>query len=183
MADDGNKTEQPEGVTPDAPEGGVTPPAASDEGVTPPTNQNPDDEAPVTRADLEKVTSALAKERDANKDLRSKIKGLVDPDEAQQQVKSVEDQLTTITQERDSLASQVARLTVALETGLPMELAKRLTGDTEDELRADAEALAQWKRPSVGTPHARTGAGENGSAPVPFDARRVAEEAASRARF
>lgn len=32
---------------------------------------------------------------------------------------------------------------IALETGLPMELRSRLTGETEAEIRADAEALAK----------------------------------------
>jgi hypothetical protein len=165
MSDDGNKTEQPEGVTPDAPEGGVTP-SAADEAVTAPDPKP--DEAPVTRADLEKVTAALTKERDANKDLRSKIKGLVDPDEAQQQVKTVEDQLTAITHERDRAVSDALRFRVALEAGITtVKGAMRLVGDTEEELRADAaEYLAEFPQPpKVGTPHAKVGAGENGGQP------------------
>lgn len=167
MTDKAAQTEQPDGVKPDAPEAGVTPEAAgvkpdkSPEGVTP---SQP--EASVTQADLDKIRQALDKEREQNKDLRSKIKGLVDPDQAAEQVKSVEDQLRTVTQERDQAQAEVLRLTVALAKGLPPDLARRLVGSSEDELTADADALLALVKPKVGTPHAKTGAGENGDQPA-----------------
>lgn len=48
------------------------------------------------------------------------------------------ERLAEVTTERDALALQVARLTVAAETGVPADL---LRGDTADELRAHAQAL------------------------------------------
>lgn len=43
--------------------------------------------------------------------------------------------------ERDALAAENLRLAVALEKGLPPDLAKRLVGSTRDELEADADTL------------------------------------------
>lgn len=40
--------------------------------------------------------------------------------------------------ETDSVKTRIAR-----ETGIPYELAERLTGDTEDDIRKDAEGLAK----------------------------------------
>jgi hypothetical protein len=75
-------------------------------------------------------------------------------------------------EERDKLTGQIAELTKAKETaeaaakkaeagalrmriaaekGLPSELAERLRGDTEEELRADAEGLSKLVG-SAGTP-------------------------------
>ena len=44
--------------------------------------------------------------------------------------------------ERSLLRSRIAR-----EAGLPAELSDRLTGETEDELKADAQALAKLVQP------------------------------------
>ena len=38
-------------------------------------------------------------------------------------------------------ARAAAKTNIAIETGLPIELANRLTGDTEEELKADAKKL------------------------------------------
>lgn len=42
-----------------------------------------------------------------------------------------------------SARSDLAKTRIALEKGLPLELANRLTGETEDELRSDADSLSQ----------------------------------------
>ena len=54
-----------------------------------------------------------------------------------QQTDPAED-LAKVTAERDALAVQVLRLTVAAETGVPADL---LTADTDEALRAQATAL------------------------------------------
>ena len=41
---------------------------------------------------------------------------------------------------------------IAYENKLPLELANRLIGETEDELKADAEQLASLVRPSAAPP-------------------------------
>lgn len=42
-----------------------------------------------------------------------------------------------------STRSDLAKTRIALEKHLPMELAERLRGETEDELRSDADSLSQ----------------------------------------
>lgn len=45
-----------------------------------------------------------------------------------------------------------AKTRIALETGLPYELANRLNGNTEEEIRKDAEGLAKLVSPKQGAP-------------------------------
>ena len=45
------------------------------------------------------------------------------------------------------------RAKAALAAGLPQELADRLTGDTEEAIRKDAELLAGLTKSAQGTPH------------------------------
>lgn len=83
--------------------------------------------------------------RDAERQLREKddqLKALQDKD------KSDSERLTEkVTQLEKDLATATARadrFEVALEKGLDMTRAKRLTGATRDELEADADELITW---------------------------------------
>ena len=62
-----------------------------------------------------------------------------------------EAQIGTLTQERDALQASVrahetnsVKLRIAHETGIPFEMANRLSGETEKDIRADAEAIAKF---------------------------------------
>ena len=71
-------------------------------------------------------------------------------------VANLQQQLETVTQERDTHANSVATLQaqvkgyqtaelrqkIAREKGIPAEMANRLTGETEKDIRADADAMA-----------------------------------------
>jgi seryl-tRNA synthetase len=65
-----------------------------------------------------------------------------------------------VREERDSLAQEVQRLQtremqsrIGAEFRLPAEIAQRLNGATEEEMRTDAEALSRHvARPHAGTP-------------------------------
>lgn len=57
--------------------------------------------------------------------------------------------LQTTTQERDTATATVARLEVALEKGLSAVLAKRLVGNTREELEADADELLKTFSPAA----------------------------------
>lgn len=59
---------------------------------------------------------------------------------AKRNANSVVDDLT---KERDSIAQENLRLSVGYELGLPLALAKRLSGGTREELIADAEELVK----------------------------------------
>lgn len=58
--------------------------------------------------------------------------------------------LNTVAEEKETLSKQVAafkqkelKTRIAMEHKIPFELAGRLTGETEDELKADAQSLSQ----------------------------------------
>ena len=48
------------------------------------------------------------------------------------------------------------KIRIALENGLPFELANRLSGDTEEELKADALKMASFMKPSNNMPSRNT---------------------------
>lgn len=54
---------------------------------------------------------------------------------------------------------------VAMETGLPYAMAQRLTGDTEDAIRADAQSLLDAMGPKAEAPLATSEVRDNGSGP------------------
>lgn len=74
----------------------------------------------------------------------------------------------------------MAKTRIALEKGLPQELAARLTGETEDDLRKDADTLAQLfgsqqkksgAEPSRShEPAKKTGNGQSGEEAFPAEA-------------
>lgn len=99
----------------------------------------------MTQEDFDNALSArLAREREK----------AVKPYADYEQIKSDLSTAQTTLGERDatiadlnvqlkSTRSDLAKTRIALEKGLPMELANRLTGETEDELRSDADSLSK----------------------------------------
>lgn len=74
-----------------------------------------------------------------------------DYDELKGQIGTLTNQLSALTTERDNLNAQIrahetnsVKMRIAHETGIPFEMAARLSGDTEDAIRADAEAMAKY---------------------------------------
>lgn len=73
-------------------------------------------------------------------------------------VAGLQQQVSTLTGERDAHASTIAQLQqqvkgyetaalkqrIALEKGIPIQMADRLAGDNEKDIRKDAEALAKF---------------------------------------
>lgn len=71
-------------------------------------------------------------------------------------VANLQQQVSTLTTERDTHANTIAQLQqqvkgyqtaelkqqIAKEKGIPLEMASRLSGETEKDLRADADAMA-----------------------------------------
>lgn len=92
---------------------------------------------------------ALQAERTARKKLEDEIKALRPlakaakdaEDSKKDEVQRLTEQLATLTKERDSATLTNARYKVALDKGLSLTRAKRLVGDTEEELAADADEL------------------------------------------
>lgn len=96
-----------------------------------------EDEAPA--ADLESVLKSLRKKNRENQNLRKRVK------DAEETAKDA----TTLKTDNQRLATENMRLTVAVNHGLPMELAKRLVGATVEEMEADAADMLKLFAKSV----------------------------------
>lgn len=78
-------------------------------------------------------------EQSANK----KYEGYTSPEDLQTIKKDYELQIETVKNENSSLKASRLRSKVANEFKLPAEMASRLQGTTEEELRTDAKTLAE----------------------------------------
>jgi hypothetical protein len=127
---------------------------------------------PNTSDDIVKTLREEAKARRLeNKALKAELedlRGKVAQTPSAEAVTKLEQLLESERQEREALKREAAdakrtelKLTIGAEFGLSPALAKRLVGETEDELRADAEAL----KPHVATPP--TGPQRPGSSTTP----------------
>lgn len=132
------------------------------DGETPETDTAPAEQGETPAPDISGLKSALAKERQAReraerdrKALRDQIGQLVSPEKFE----TVEAQVTTLTQERDAAAARALRLEVALDKGLPAALARRLLGDTREEIESDADELLSTMGGRPATPDAKAGTG------------------------
>jgi hypothetical protein len=124
------------------------------------------------KAELERTRAALAK---ANKEAASyRIKAQKAEEEKQKrkeaemtELERLQQQLSDIQAERDNLRLDMLRKRVAAAVGLPDILAGRLQGETEEELKADAEALLETlPKPAPKLPTiAATNPGNNAQAP------------------
>lgn len=75
----------------------------------------------------------------------AEFEGFISPDEHQQA-------LDALTASHKSEMLKSYREKAAVMSGLPAELAERLTGDTEEDIRKDAEMLAAFTKKGHGTP-------------------------------
>lgn len=101
------------------------------------TEEEEEDEAPA--ADLESVLKSLRKKNRENQNLRKRVK------DAEENAKDVD----TLKADNQRLATENMRLTVAVNHGLPMELAKRLVGATVEEMEEDAADMLKLFAKSV----------------------------------
>ena len=98
---------------------------------------------------------------DAVKDLKADLDRKVK--EANDAVKVVEDKLkerdqsmSELTKRAEAAENKLLKNKIAYENNLPLELAGRLIGNTEEELKSDAESLASLMKPKTTAP-LRTG--------------------------
>lgn len=111
------------------------------------------------------VTEAVAK----------KYEGYISPDEAKKSAEQIEvltKELETgkatikeLTAKNSAYEISSAKMRIAQEYGLPLELAERLSGSTEDELKKDAEVLSSFVKPNH-KPRPRSNEGGNGMSGV-----------------
>jgi len=113
-----------------------------------------DDPKPVTGDDPNAgAKTALAAERKARRDAEAKSKDLEQrlaaiEDKDKTEVERLTAQVASLTTDLATATVTGARLKVALEKGLTATQAKRLVGDTEEDLSADADELLADLAPS-----------------------------------
>jgi hypothetical protein len=100
-------------------------------------DQHTEQDADHWKAMSRKNEAALKREREARKQLEEKVKGLLTPEEVQ----SKDQMLASAQREAEAAKSEALRLRVALAEGIPVDLAERLRGTTEEEIREDAQTL------------------------------------------
>ena len=118
---------------------------ADDPKTDPPAPADPDPAAATADdrlPDDHPVVKALHKANEEAKQARLKVQEFEDAQ------KSEVDKLNDRIKELEPTAKEAARLRVALDKGLTLKQAKRLSGDTEEELAADADDLLE----DLGTP-------------------------------
>lgn len=109
---------------------------------TPSDDPKPDDEpfdAARARATIDRQRASEAAAIERAKKAEARAKELEDAGKSDAERR--EEKHSATEKENGSLKSENARLKVALELGLTASQAKRLVGETEDELKADAEEL------------------------------------------
>ena len=156
----------------DPQEGEIVSEDETPEGVDAPgaSESVPEDEAAVavevTEAELAKWKKRHKASERQLRDLRKQVKELVDPAE----VATVEAQLTDATGSLRQAEAEALKYKVALEVGLPMDLAIRLQGADRDEMIADAENLKQLMKPKkAGAGNAAAVSGPQNEAAKPQD--------------
>ena len=87
-------------------------------------------------------------------EVKKSYEGYISPDEAKKLTEQVEALTKQLTEKDTSIADLTAKnkayetasvkARIAHEKGLPFELAERLSGETEEDIAADAESLAQF---------------------------------------
>ena len=142
-----------------------TPEPADDPKTDPPAPADPDPAAATADdrlPDDHPVVKALHKANEEAKQARLKVQEFEDAQ------KSEVDKLNDRIKELEPTAHEAARLRVALDKGLTLKQAKRLSGDTEEELAADADDLLEdlGTRPTIPTRPSGQG---GGSAPSDAD--------------
>lgn len=80
-------------------------------------------------------------------EVTKQYEGYVSPEDAKKQADQIAQltkQVSDLTAKNTAFEQSALKAKIAHEKGLPFELADRLTGTTEDELRKDADMLSQF---------------------------------------
>lgn len=126
------------------------------------------DDAKALKADYEKRIE------EANKSVK----------EAQEKLKTFDTTVSDLTKRAEAAETSLLKNKVANEYKLPLELANRLIGTTEEELKADAESLSGILKPSsAGAPPLHIGNQTQSGNASTFDAGMAEVVAAVNAQF
>lgn len=126
------------------PQGDATPEPQGDEKKNPPQGEQQPPQGDADGTDWK--AEARKWEKAAKKDAAEKAK-------AEQQLQAIKDvasgkdaQATEAEKRAARAELEAVKFRVAYEAGLPPDLAERLKGDSEEELKADAEALVKYAK-------------------------------------
>ncbi|MCC8135069.1 MAG: DUF4355 domain-containing protein [Ruminococcus sp.] len=91
--------------------------------------------------------------RSVTDEVTKKFEGWLSPEEAAKSSGEYESRIAELTAQNSELAaknkayeSSSVKMRIACEAGIPFELADKLSGETEDEIRKDAEKLSRYTR-------------------------------------
>lgn len=101
----------------------------------------------------EAFDSAVAERISANTaEVEKRFEGYMSPDDVQKNNDALNQQIADLTAKNKAYEVSAIKRKVALENGLPEELIERLTGETEEEIKADAEKLSKFSAKKKPTP-------------------------------
>jgi TolA-binding protein len=143
----------------------------------PEVEPTPDPDAGAKKA-LEAERKARRDAEKQLKDIQAQVKQLEDADKSESE--RLTERLAEAEKRATAAEGRADRFEVALEKGLDMTRAKRLTGSTREELEADADELHTWQAGSNEGPapskptEALTGGGDP-TEDAPVDIRQVVD--------
>lgn len=95
-------------------------------------------------------------------EIKKQYEGWISPEDAKKSTDEIaaltgklsdsEKTIADLTAKNSAYEISSVKMRIAHETGLPYELAERLSGSTEDEIRKDAETLSQFTTQAQATP-------------------------------
>lgn len=93
---------------------------------------------------LERERAAVRKEFADYEDIKNRLSAAEEAKKAHaSEVTTLQTQISELTAKLSASETDSAKTRIAFETGIPFELRDRLTGTTEDEIRADAQNLVK----------------------------------------
>ncbi len=105
----------------------------------------------IIKSRLERNTRSVTEE------VTKKFEGYLSPDDVKKhtdqiealnaKLKESETKIADLTAKNSAYEAASVKAKIAQEAGLPLELASRLSGSTEEELKKDAQALAELVKP------------------------------------
>jgi hypothetical protein len=104
----------------------------------------PEPQGPDWKSQSRKHEARAKKAQSELKELRDQIQQMLSPE----QVADKDAALADAVKGQEAALIEATKYRVALAEGLPLELAVRLQGGTEDEMREDAERLKELVKPS-----------------------------------
>ena len=110
-------------------------------------NPPADPQGPDWKSQSRKHEARAKKAQAELKELRDRIGQMLTPDE----VADKDAALAEAMKSQEAASLEATKYRVALAEGLPLELAVRLQGATEDEMKEDAERLKELVKPSSAT--------------------------------